>query len=148
MDFAVKINDGHFGPRRFWHMYLPRLKYHNPAVSMTVNRTTNQLGPATMTIYFAPDVPKPDAGSTVNERTEVIDMKHKMEGEILRKFMEVTKAQEVKPTEEELEEMRGYAEQAEQGEKDRVRESLRLETMRREAALLSQARKSIVGAEA
>jgi large subunit ribosomal protein MRP49 len=143
MDFAIKINGGHFGPRRFWHMYLPRLKYHNPAVSMTVNRTANQLGPATMTIYFAPDASRPAADPAADERTEVIDMKHKMEGEILRELMEATRAQEVEATEEEMEEMRAYEEQASRSQEDRVRERLRVEARRKEAALLAQARELV-----
>ncbi|KAI0484157.1 50S ribosomal protein mrp49 [Xylariaceae sp. FL0804] len=52
LDFAHKWNDGHLGPRKFWKDCLPRLKYWNPAVPMLVNRTTDQSGPATMSIYF------------------------------------------------------------------------------------------------
>jgi len=53
LTFARKINDGHMGPRKFWHTYLPRLKYHNPAVPMTVERTDDQEGPATLSVHFA-----------------------------------------------------------------------------------------------
>ncbi|EMR66447.1 putative 50s ribosomal protein mrp49 protein [Eutypa lata UCREL1] len=52
MDFALKWNDGHFGPRKFWKTCLPRLKFWNPAIPMLVNRSENQAGPATMSIYF------------------------------------------------------------------------------------------------
>ncbi|KXJ96551.1 50S ribosomal protein mrp49 [Microdochium bolleyi] len=52
MDFAIRWNDGHFGPRKFWVNCLPRLKFWNPAVPMIVNRSTKQEGPATMSIYF------------------------------------------------------------------------------------------------
>ncbi|ROV89213.1 hypothetical protein VMCG_09894 [Cytospora schulzeri] len=51
MEFAHKWNDGHFGSRNFWRDHLPRLKYHNPHVPMVVNRTREQHGPATLTIY-------------------------------------------------------------------------------------------------
>lgn len=40
------------GPRKFWRENLPRLKYHNPAVPMVVNRTFDQEGPATLRIYL------------------------------------------------------------------------------------------------
>lgn len=51
MEFAHKWNDGHYGSRNFWQDYLPRLKYHNPQVPMVVNRTREQHGPATLSIY-------------------------------------------------------------------------------------------------
>lgn len=40
--------------RKFWRHYLPRLKYHNPAIPMIVERTTDTTAPATMTLTFAP----------------------------------------------------------------------------------------------
>lgn len=43
------------GPRKFWRENLPRLKYHNPAVPMIVNRLRDQSGPATLTIYMTDD---------------------------------------------------------------------------------------------
>ncbi|ROW17219.1 hypothetical protein VPNG_01201 [Cytospora leucostoma] len=51
MEFAHKWDDGHFGSRKFWGDYLPRLKYHNPQIPMIVNRTREQQGPATLSIY-------------------------------------------------------------------------------------------------
>jgi len=33
---------------------MPRLKYHNPALSTTVSRSVAQDGPATLTVFFAP----------------------------------------------------------------------------------------------
>lgn len=38
--------------RKFWRHMLPRLKYHNPRIPMTVSRTNNQTGPATLSIYL------------------------------------------------------------------------------------------------
>ncbi|KAI0202991.1 CI-B8 domain-containing protein [Astrocystis sublimbata] len=52
LDFALRWNDGHMGPRRFWRECLPRLKYWNPAIPMLVNRRDEIGGPATMSIYF------------------------------------------------------------------------------------------------
>lgn len=51
MEFAHKWDDGHYGSRNFWRDHLPRLKYHNPQVPMVVNRTREQHGPATLSIY-------------------------------------------------------------------------------------------------
>lgn len=53
MEFAHRLNDGHMGPRKFWRENLPRLKYHNPEVPIIVNRTHEQTGPATLSIYVS-----------------------------------------------------------------------------------------------
>ncbi|PGG98044.1 hypothetical protein GX51_07018 [Blastomyces parvus] len=52
LTYAQKIYEGHGGPRKFWRVCLPRLKYHNPALAVTVKQTTEQEGPATLSIYF------------------------------------------------------------------------------------------------
>ena len=147
MDFAVKIDDGHFGPRKVWHQYLPRLKYHNPTVSMTVNRTQAQNGPATMTIFFAssPDnAPKERAEPSVTaDRFTTIDMKHKHESEILKELVKVTGAQEIKPTTEEEIQLQELNEERARSEIDRKRSRLDLENKRKEARLLAAAREAV-----
>ncbi|KAI9834891.1 MAG: hypothetical protein M1819_002799 [Sarea resinae] len=160
MDFAARINDGHFGPRKFWRLYLPRLKFHNPAVSMTINRTTDQAGPATMSIFYATPSADADTSSSTSspaptsstsgdkapsdhtpfERVQTVNMKHKHESEILAKLMELTKAVPVEATAEELEELRELEEQAAQGERDARRmEQINAQQKRREV-MLAQAR--------
>ncbi|KAF3766339.1 hypothetical protein M406DRAFT_68691 [Cryphonectria parasitica EP155] len=52
LEFAHKWDGGHYGPRKFWQKNLPRLKYHNPAVPMIVNRTKDQTAAATLSIYM------------------------------------------------------------------------------------------------
>ncbi|MCJ1280745.1 hypothetical protein MMC26_000062 [Xylographa opegraphella] len=140
LDFATKFNDGHLGPRRFFQHCLPRLKYHNPGVSMTVTRTTNQAGPATMTVFFAGAAP---AGSSVNERVQVLDMKHRQEPEILHRLLEVTGAVPVRATEAEELELRAMEEEGARSAVDRERNRLFLEEKRRQAALLAQAKASV-----
>ena len=152
MNFAVKGNDGHLGPRKFWKQYLPRLKYHNPAVSMTVDRTTDQKGGATMTVFFASvshgESPAENTESSVNERVEVIDMKNKHESEILDGLMKVTRAVQVEPTEEEELELRQMEEERIKSEEDRSRMSAVTAQRMREKELIAQARASIAGSEA
>src|SRR4051794_19213531 len=89
---------------------------------MTVNRTNDQSGPALLTIHFtsssaAADT-SPEISSTTTkqtssapvaatkagpatERTEVINMKHRPESEILDQLLAITRARVVKPTAEE-----------------------------------------------
>lgn len=152
MNFAVKGNDGHFGPRKFWKQCLPRLKFHNPAVSMTVDRTTDQKGSATMTVFFAPSAdaesPAQNTESSVNERAEAIEMKHRHESEILDRLMKVTRAVQVQPTEEEELELRQMEEERIKSEEDRRRMAAVTAQRLREKELMAQARASIAGAEA
>lgn len=63
-----------------------------------------------------------------------------MESEILEALVEKTGAQEIKPTEEELAEMKEIAEFKERSEADRVQVRERLLKERREAELLKLAR--------
>ena len=160
MDFAVKIPDGHYGARKFWRHSLPRLKYYNPAVSMTINRTTDQAGPATMSIFFAPlpdsisSTASPAAtqstssqdttsGHEAVERVEAINIKHMPQSEILRKLMEATKAVKVEPTAEERAEMEALEEQRKRSEIDRERMDVENRKIKREKALLAVAREGV-----
>jgi len=80
---AVKINDGHMGPRKFWRLYMPRLKYHNPEVQMDVIRTQEKGGPATLTVEFEGD------------RKEVLDVQHKHENDIINMLFQLTQARQL-----------------------------------------------------
>ncbi|KAL8659890.1 MAG: hypothetical protein Q9226_000184 [Calogaya cf. arnoldii] len=160
LDFAYKLNDGHFGARKVWRNYLPRLKYHNPAISMSVNRTQNQSGPATLTVFFAspsdpaPNTssPAPSSSTTQNtptsdhapfERTVTIEMKHRHESEILSELLSLTKASPVEPSAEEEAELEKLAEEERQGGLDRAKNAAYTEQKRQEKALLDQARGAV-----
>ncbi|MCJ1253432.1 hypothetical protein MMC24_001243 [Lignoscripta atroalba] len=165
LDFAYKLNDGHFGARKFWQNYLPRLKYHNPAISMTINRSTDQTGPATLSIFFAPaptstsptaspapasstSTSTPPSEHTPSDRTESIDMKHKHESDILLQLMKITRAMPVEATADEEEELQQLEEQRKRSEQDALRMAEVNEKRRREQALLQQARGNIAGNQA
>ncbi|KAI4125455.1 MAG: hypothetical protein LQ338_004237 [Usnochroma carphineum] len=160
LDFAFKNNNGHYGPRKVWRNYLPRLKYHNPAVSMTVNRTQDNAGPATLTIFYAsPQIPTiptsssapsssttestPTPNHTSFERTETIDMKHKHESDILSELVDLTKATPVVATPEEEAEFQQLAEEEKRSALDRVRNAAYTEQKKQEKALLDQARGAV-----
>src|SRR4030095_5123295 len=94
------------GARRFWRVCLPRLKYYNPAIPMTVQQTDDQSGPALLTIYFANAGPEDSSftpGQTMDtlaptptalEKTTTIDVRNKLIGQIWARFKELTGAQE------------------------------------------------------
>ncbi|MCJ1455220.1 hypothetical protein MMC28_005574 [Mycoblastus sanguinarius] len=158
LQFARKINDGHFGARKVWRKYLPSLKYHNPAISMTVDRTVDQEGPATLTVTFAPPplkFPSPmvspaptsstdpstaPSGHESAKRMKTIDMKHKHESEILSRLMELTRAMPYEASPDEEAELREVEDEKRRSERDREVQARLNEVKRQEKALLDQAR--------
>ncbi|KAL3417784.1 50s ribosomal protein mrp49 [Phlyctema vagabunda] len=137
MEFAVQTN-GHYGARKFWKQYLPRLKYHNPAVPMTVNRTKDAATVPVLTIHYTDSASAAGAAPAISSttssttstgpvpastsppptvRTETIDMKHYQEPEILARLMELTKARQVLPTPEEAQEVEDLERKAVESEK-------------------------------
>ncbi|KAI3323749.1 CI-B8 domain-containing protein [Xylariaceae sp. AK1471] len=166
MDFAMKWNDGHFGPRKFWRTCLPRLKYWNPAIPMLVNRFENQAAPATMSIYFRqassdsastteavrnmlPLAQQPHSSTTnehpapppeEGERVVTIDMKNVHSDTILSEFLAKTGATLVQPTPDEQAEMRQVEERVERGAVDRAIVKKYIDDKRREERMLALAR--------
>ncbi|OTA65252.1 hypothetical protein K449DRAFT_264629 [Hypoxylon sp. EC38] len=168
MNFALRWNDGHFGPRKFWKICLPRLKFWNPAIPMLVNRTSDQTAPAKMSIYFrqaslSSDTPsaltskmsslplaQQPHSSTENEhpapepeegeRVVTIDMKGIHSDKILEEFIAKTGATLVHPTPDEQVEMRQVEERIERAAFDRAIVKKYLDDKRREERMLAMAR--------
>ncbi|ETS06566.1 hypothetical protein M419DRAFT_68870 [Trichoderma reesei RUT C-30] len=165
MDFAIHLKGGHMGARKFWKEYLPRLKYHNPAIPMIVNRHDQNQNPPTMTIYLR----KPDSTSsssssssssaiaaaqpassrtglskaqppTPDERVVHIDMTNKHSSHILEFFMAETRAVPLQPTNEEIAEMQALETLRRNAEVDRERMRLLREEKKREEDMLKRAR--------
>ncbi|KAK6504739.1 hypothetical protein TWF481_006678 [Arthrobotrys musiformis] len=102
LSFNYKSNNGHMGPRKFFRECLPRLKYHNPEVDMTVLRKDALEGPATLTIHFT-DTPLPadsksgkkkQAAPIVRETSSTIDidMLNRYPDDIMAELVEKTSA--------------------------------------------------------
>ncbi|KAK6083590.1 hypothetical protein SCUP234_02275 [Seiridium cupressi] len=161
MDFAMRWNEGHFGPRKFWKQCLPRLKFWNPAIPMLINRHTNQAGPATMSVYFRqsaaatskhPPLPlaqQPHSSTTgetpapapeEGERVVTIEMKNQHSDAILAEFLHKTGATLIHPTAEERSEMVQVEELKERGAVDRAIMKKWLDTKRAEERMLAKAK--------
>lgn len=160
LEFAFKINNGHMGARKFWRLYLPRLKYYNPAVLMTINRSTNQAGPPMLSIFFASDG-EPCSASvnpstltstaerlSLTDRVETFDMTHQHQLDILQQVMILTSAVDIQPTGDEILEMRQIEEDNVKSKQDRIRMQNVFEARKREKALLQQARGNLGNAAA
>jgi large subunit ribosomal protein MRP49 len=144
--------------RKFWRDCLTRLKYHNPAIPMTINRTADQSGPAILTIHFTTSSSsRPSINSTTDsqtsdapvavttpgpavERTEVINMKFKDESEILSQLMTLTQAKPVKATLEETRQIEELKELRARTLKDSATMSAVNAKRKREENILAQAR--------
>jgi large subunit ribosomal protein MRP49 len=122
---------------------------------MLVNRTHNQEGPATLTLYFREpgatlksDVPQPSSSTeglckappaAEGERAVTIDMKNRRSEAILKEFMDKSGAVAVKPTPQDEMMMREVEEREAQGEIDRVRIRKMNDEAKREKEMLAQA---------
>jgi len=116
----------------FWRHELVRLKYHNPAIPMTIDRTALQTEKALLSVHYAnPDATGQSSSSPTSapaardsttstttpseapstERVETLDMTHSDNAQILEAFVRLTKAYPVEPTAEEREELAGLEEQ-------------------------------------
>ncbi|BCS24317.1 mitochondrial 54S ribosomal protein mL61 [Aspergillus puulaauensis] len=133
LTYASKIYGGHQGARHFWRNCLTRLKYHNPAIPITVKQTADQEGPASLTVYFAENLsnaaslsasaakdqhaPEPSG----SEQAAVVDVRNLTYTDIWNKFKNMTGAQEVSATETEKAELQKLEQMAQQSVKDRAR---------------------------
>ena len=127
---------------------------------MTVNRTEDQQGPATLTVFFAPPskssataLPAPSSSTdpstapsdhTPSDRIESIDMKHKHESEILSHLLELTKGQPYEMTTDERMELREVEDFKRSSARDREAQARLNEVRRQEQALLDSARAASV----
>lgn len=154
LTYARKIYGGHQGARHFWRNCLPRLKYHNPGVQMSVQQTQDQDGPAALTIYFAERV-----GSTAtaiagkepvtdklapapedNEKTAVVDVKGLTFKEIWNRVKASTGAEELRPSSEEGAELKRLQELREKASKDRQRIQAMQQAKKDQERMLAEAR--------
>ncbi|KAE8350847.1 CI-B8 domain-containing protein [Aspergillus coremiiformis] len=155
LTYARKMYGGHQGARHFWRNCLPRLKYHNPGIQMTVKQTEEQEGPAALTIYFAgrasnaasltaaavEDKHAPAPEST--EKTAAVDLKNLDYKEIWNKVKMMTGAQEVPTTPEEEAELQKFEQMRQQSEKDRVRIATMRQAKKDQERMLQEARGEI-----
>ncbi|KAJ5482919.1 hypothetical protein N7539_006365 [Penicillium diatomitis] len=154
LTYARKIYNGHQGARHFWRNCLPRLKYHNPAVRMTVQQTEDQSLTPSLTIYFAERLsstapaiigskkisdkhaPAPES----SEKIAVVDLKDLTYKEIWSRVQAATGAEEVRTSaEDEAERKRLDAITAKAG-KDRERIQAIRQAKKDQERMLAEAR--------
>lgn len=127
---------------------------------MTINRTDDQAGGAFLTIHFIDPEPaastEPPISSTTTPklsaavaqstsgaattRTEVIDMKHRHESQILSELLAITKAIPVETKPEDLERIKFLEERRIKGEAHSKRRKAVREKQKQREAVLAQAR--------
>jgi large subunit ribosomal protein MRP49 len=155
-------------PRKFWKEMLPRIKYRNPSIPISISRHTDPDGPSLLHIYTranasstpAPQTTSsaPNSSATPNTQTNLVpdtsppthtlNIRDQQESEILEALCKTVQVQVVEPTEEEKEEMREMEAFRERSEKDRVEVREKLVRERREQELLKLARGEVPDAAA
>ncbi|PYH91514.1 50S ribosomal protein Mrp49 [Aspergillus ellipticus CBS 707.79] len=152
LTYASKIYGGHQGARHFWRNCLPRLKYHNPSIPITVRQTTDQEGPAALTVYFSEQpsnaasllaakitdkhAPKPSS----TEQSVILDVKNLEYKDIWKKVQNITGAQEVAATAEELNQLAKLEEMSQRAVKDRERNAAIRQAKADHARMLAEAK--------
>lgn len=125
---------------------LPRLKYHNPSVSMNVDRSMDQSTSPTLTLFYHSSSPSspvpatPMAQSDPDAIVKTIDMKDRRDDDIWESFVALTGAQEVEATEEDRAMMLELEEQNAQSKANSVRQKEQNRLIKREEELLKQAK--------
>ncbi|KAJ5898830.1 hypothetical protein N7495_003574 [Penicillium taxi] len=153
LTYARKIYGGHQGSRHFWRQCLPRLKYHNPAVKMTVKQIDDQEGPSALTIYFAERlsstataisgkqvIDKFAPAAEDNEKSIVVDLKNLGYQEIWSRVQASTGAEEVKPTEADESDLVRLSKITEQAVGDRERIQAKRQAKKDQERMLAEAR--------
>lgn len=131
---------------------LPRLKYRNPSVPITVKRHKDPAGPCLLHIYTAPSTPNTvapdsttptDVPDTAPAHTfNVRDLPH---SQILATLVKATGATEIQPTPEEQQELLEVEEDKARSQADRVLVREKLVKQKREDELLRMARGELAG---
>ncbi|RAL09639.1 mitochondrial 54S ribosomal protein mL61 [Aspergillus homomorphus CBS 101889] len=153
LTYARKMYNGHQGARHFWRNCLPRLKYYNPAIPMTVRQTDDQEGPAALTVYFAQQASK-TAGLLAtaelkdthapapadNETAAALDVRGLGYSEIWTKVKKLTGAEEVPATAEELAELKELERLRAKAVEDRARIAALRQAKKDQERMLQEAR--------
>ena len=131
--------------RHFWHHELIRLKFHNPAVSVTVDRDVKIADEAFMTVFFAPKESETSGtaaqtAASVPEKSESVSISHKPPHEILQDLVRLTKAEVVEPSAEDLQLESDLAEAEQRSKADRDSSLAINAEKKRQADLLAEAR--------
>lgn len=156
--------------RKFWRQVLPKLKYHNPSVSMNVEHTVQPGDPATLAVFFhskqstagSSRAPPAQTSSDTSGQTsgpsdradsssvmKTIAMKDKHSDDILREFIELTNAKQVESTAADQAMLEELRESEEAGARHRAQSAiLKAERMREQASLKAAQQEAIASTTA
>ncbi|KUL92258.1 hypothetical protein ZTR_02662 [Talaromyces verruculosus] len=155
LTYGKSIGKGHIGAQKFYRQCLGRLKYHNPAIQMSVKPyegAEEKLAPA-LTIFFSGTQPKKaqayhDAGikdefapkPTEAEKAVVLNLKDYNFEEIWQQVKELTGAVEVEATPEDREQIEKFRQMDVKSESDRIRVAAIRQAKKDQERMLQEAR--------
>jgi len=123
--------------RIFWREYLPRLKYHNPSIPITVHRHADTTLPSTLLIHLS----KPGTSPIIEE----LEIAKKNDKEILATLIEKAGgAKLVEPSRDELEILERLEDVNKKAMKDRVESIKMMAKVRKQRDMLEQASQGAV----
>lgn len=157
LTYTQKTQPNHIGARKFWRTCLPRIKFYNPSVAVTVKQCPEPTTPAYLTVYFTNSgehavtvkggskildslAPEP----TESEQVTTIDVNGRDEAAIWSEFQRLTGAQEVRATAEDEKGMEEVERLRVKGEADRKRVALYRQTKKDQEAMLRAAKEDVL----
>lgn len=80
LTFQAQNYNGHMGARKFWHEYLPTLKFYNPKFNMNLTRVKNENRAVEVPCIL-------ELLDKEGKPLETIDMRNKMSEDIMDEFL-------------------------------------------------------------
>jgi large subunit ribosomal protein MRP49 len=117
---------------------LPRIKYRNPSVPISIARHNDPDGPSLLHIYMRSSTAAPDADSA--PPTHTLNIRDQQDSQILDALVKTVGATPIETTPLERQEIADLKELRDRGERDRVEVREKLIKERRELELLKIAR--------
>jgi large subunit ribosomal protein MRP49 len=152
LTYAKLIQGGHSGARHFWRNCLPRLKFYNPAVQMSVKQTEEQDGPAALTIFFSGQPSKKQAyhdaaledkyapAPAESEEKVVLNIKEYNFEEIWQQVKDLTGATDIEATKKDKEDLENFRKLDVKAEADRIRVAGMRQAKKDQERMLQEAR--------
>jgi large subunit ribosomal protein MRP49 len=120
---------------------LPRIKYRNPSVPISIARHNDPDGPSLLHIYMrSTTTSSPTTDTDSAPPTHTLNIRDQQDSQILDALVKTVGATQIETTAQEKQEIADMKELRERGERDRVEVREKLIKERRELELLKMAR--------
>lgn len=153
LTYGRSIGRGHIGAHKFWRQCLPRLKYYNPTVKLSVTPYKGEDRHAVLTVFFSGSQPQKAKAfhddsikdefaptPTESEKAVVMNLKDYNFEEIWQQVKELTGAVDVPAAPEDLEQLEKFRQMDIKSEADRIRVAGMRQVKKDQERMLQEAR--------